>query len=90
MSKRNAAARRGSGQGAPAAAPNLRALIELERQGRSQKCAAEIDAVLKRYNCQLQAQTLISGGQVESRVLILPLDPPAPAAAPVAPAGGAT
>ena len=64
------------------------ALLEIDRSERARACGAEIQAALERYRCRLQAETIIAGERVQSRVVVVALDRQAsvPAQAEAAPA----
>jgi hypothetical protein len=53
-------------------------LIAIERERRALTCQAEINAVLKRHNCQLQAQVTFSGSGSLARTVVVAGDPPVP------------
>jgi len=57
------------------------ALLEIDRAERARACGAEIQAVLEKYRCRLQAETIIAGERVQSRVVIVALDRQASATA---------
>ena len=48
----------------------LTAALEEEKKARAEQCLAEYNEVLKKYNCSVTAQTIITGSQIESRILI--------------------
>ena len=52
-----------------------KAAIEQERTERAKQCAAEVDAVLKKYNCSLSGAMLIKHGAApELQIQIVALD----------------
>lgn len=63
----------------PPAALTPQQMIQIERQRRALTCQAEIQALLKRYNCQLSPQVVISGDKLSSQTMVVALDAPAPA-----------
>lgn len=49
-------------------------LIANEREARARACVKDLDEILIRYNCRLQAQVVIIGDRVQSAVNIIPMD----------------
>lgn len=50
---------------------NNRSVLDLN-QVRAERCMKEVDALLSQYGCIMLPQTIITGGRVESMVVILP------------------
>ena len=49
-----------------------REVLMQEQQANLQACRQEIDAVLEKHNCRLEAEMLLRAGQVIPRVQIVP------------------
>lgn len=58
----------------PMTSEEMKFVIEQERQGRIEACGREIQGVLQKYNCSLEAQTVIRNNAVASQALIVAND----------------
>lgn len=51
--------------------PDLKALIEQDKERRLQEFSPKFEALLKEFNVQLVPQVVITGGKIESKIMII-------------------
>ena len=54
--------------------PDLVAMVAADKQEREASFGAAIETASKQFRCGLVAQTIVTGSQIESRVLIVAQD----------------